>query len=150
MRKPGALDVMQALWAQAHALEAHSKWMQRHMGVTGPQRLLLRFLAAFPGSSAADAARWLSLNPGTVSRLVTGLERARLVSRVPDPGGGRRPKLALTRRGQAVTRDPEGTVEEAVGAALRDCSPAEAGAAIRFASRLTRNLHATRRRRTGR
>ncbi|HET8723711.1 MAG TPA: MarR family winged helix-turn-helix transcriptional regulator [Anaeromyxobacteraceae bacterium] len=150
MRKPSPLDVLQALWAQAHALEAHSKWMQRHIGVTGPQRLLLRFIAEFPGSSAADAARWLRLNPGTVSRLVGGLERARMISRVPDPRGGRRPKLTLTRRGEGVARDSKGTVEEVVGAALRRCRPTEADAVIRFASRLARALQVTRHHGSGR
>ena len=73
------LDVMQVLWALAHALEARSKRMQRDLGVTGPQRLLLRVVGQSPGCGPGEAARRLSLNPGTVSRLAAGLERRKLV-----------------------------------------------------------------------
>ncbi len=112
--EPRVLEVMQALWAQAHVLEARSKWMQRNVGVTGPQRLLLRYAGENPGSSPADAARWLRLDPGTVSRLVAGLERAGLLRRKPDPAGGRRQVLVVTAKGGRIGRDPRGTVEEAL------------------------------------
>ncbi len=139
-RKPAVLGVMQALWAQAHALEARSKWMQRNVGVTGPQRLLLRYVGENPASSPADAARWLRLNPGTVSRLVAGLERSGMLRREPDPAGGRRQLLILTARGRKLGRDPRGTIEEAVRQALARASPAEAEAALRFATRLAAAL----------
>lgn len=136
-RKPRVLEVMQALWAQAHALEARSKWMQRNVGVTGPQRLLIRYVGENPASSPADAARWLRLNPGTVSRLVAGLERSGMLRREPDPGGGRRQLLVPTAKGRKLARDPRGTVEEAVRRALGQASLAETEAALRFAARLT-------------
>ena len=38
------LDFMQRLWALDHSLQAASKRMETTMGVTGPQRLVIRVL----------------------------------------------------------------------------------------------------------
>jgi DNA-binding MarR family transcriptional regulator len=78
------LDVMQALWALAHALEARSKRMHRDIGITGPQRLLLRVVGQSPGCGPGAAARRLSLDPGTVTRLAAGLEKRKLLLREVD------------------------------------------------------------------
>lgn len=139
-RKPRVLEVTQALWTQAHALEARSRWMQRHVGVTGPQRVLLRYVGENPDSAPADAARWLRLDPGTVSRRVGGLERAGMLRRKPDRDDGRRQVLVLTPRGERLGADPRGTVEEAVRTALRASGRSEALSAVRFAVRLTGGL----------
>jgi DNA-binding MarR family transcriptional regulator len=138
----GVIDVMQALWGLAHALEARSKWMHRHLGITGPQRLLLRVIGETPGCSPGEAARMLSLNPGTVSRLAAGLERAGLVKRREDRNDGRRQRLELTRRGEELNRDHRGTVEDAVRQVVASASATETWQARSFLARLTEALHA--------
>ncbi len=138
--QPSTLDLLQALWAQAHALDARSGRMQHLVGVTGPQRLLLRHVGENPWCSPADAARRLRLDSVTVSRLLAGLERLRLLQRSADPGRGRRQRLRLTGSGERLNRDPRGTVEEAVGRALATASAAEARSAHRFLLRLTAAL----------
>jgi DNA-binding MarR family transcriptional regulator len=131
---------MQTLWALAHALEARSKWMHRNLGVTGPQRLLIRVIGESPGCSPGEAARKLTLNPGTASRLASGLERAGLVRREEDHSDGRRMRLVLTRRGEAVNRHHQGTVEGAVREALAAATPGETRMARKFVRRLTESL----------
>src|ERR1043166_1406830 len=39
-----ALDFMRAVWALDHALRSRSKRMKREIGLTGPQRLVLRLV----------------------------------------------------------------------------------------------------------
>jgi DNA-binding MarR family transcriptional regulator len=131
------LEVMQVLWAMAHALEARSKRMQRDLGVTGPQRLLLRVVGEAPGCAPGVAARRLSLNPGTVSRLVAGLERRKLLRREADALDGRRQRLTLTPRGEALNGNHGGTVEGAVLEALERATAGEVRQARRFIRRLT-------------
>ena len=131
---------MQTLWALAHALEARSKWMHRHLGVTGPQRLLIRVIGESPGCSPGAAARRLTLNPGTASRLATGLEKAGLLRREEDQSDGRRMRLVLTRRGEAVNSHHQGTVEGAAREALAAATPSEARMARKFIRRLTESL----------
>ncbi len=125
-------------------MEARSRRMQHHVGVTGPQRLLLRHVGENPGCSPADAARRLRLDSVTVSRLLASLERLRLLERSSDPGRGRRQRLRLTGSGERLNRDPRGTVEEAVERALATASAAEARSAHRFLLRLTEALTPTR------
>jgi DNA-binding MarR family transcriptional regulator len=131
---------MQALWALAHALEARSKWMHRNLSVTGPQRLLLRVIGESPGCTPGAAARRLSLNPGTASRLASGLERSGLVRRERDREDGRRQQLILTRRGEIVNGHRRGTVEAAVREALAKATPCEVRLARRFIRRLAGSL----------
>jgi DNA-binding MarR family transcriptional regulator len=137
---PDVLEVMQVLWALAHALEARSKRMQRDLGVTGPQRLLLRVVGESPGCAPGAAARRLSLDPGTVSRLVAGLERLGLARREVDRLDGRKQRLTLTRRGLALNAHHGGTVEGAVREALAAATPGEVRLATRFVRRLTESL----------
>lgn len=131
------VDVMQSLWALAHALDARSKWMQRHIGVTGPQRLLVKVVGESPGCSPGEAARRLSLNPGTVSRLAAGLEKARLLRRERDGGDARKQQLVLTGRGEALKGQNRGTVEAAVREAIATTRNGDVLVACRFIQRLT-------------
>ena len=137
---PDVLDVMQGLWALAHALEARSKRMHRELGVTGPQRLLLRVIGQSPGCGPGAAARRLSLNPGTVSRLAAGLERRKLVRSDPDRVDGRKLRLTLTARGKVLNGRHRGTVEGAVRQALIEAPPSEVRLARRFIHRLAEYL----------
>ena len=134
------LDVMQVLWALAHALEARSKRMHRDLGVTGPQRLLLRVVGQSPGCGPGEAARRLSLNPGTVSRLAAGLERRKLVRRELDQMDGRKQRLVLTARGKHLNGQHRGTVEGAVREALAGATASEVRLARKFIRRLTESL----------
>lgn len=142
-RKDSATDVvevMQSLWALAHALDARSKWMQRHIGVTGPQRLLVKVVGESPGCSPGEAARRLSLNPGTVSRLAAGLEKARLLRRERDGGDARKQQLVLTGRGEALKGQHRGTVEAAVRETLATTRNGDVLVACQFIHRLTETL----------
>jgi DNA-binding MarR family transcriptional regulator len=134
------IDALQGLWALAHALEARSKWMRRQLGITGPQRLLVRVIGETPGCSARTAATRPSLNPGTVSRLVVAPERARLVAREADPGDGRVLRLVLPRAGERVDALRGGTAEAAVREAVEAASPGEAREALRFIRRRAASL----------
>ena len=134
------LDVMQVLWALAHALEARSKRMHRELGITGPQRLLLRVVGQAPGCGPGAAARRLSLNPGTVTRLAAGLERQGLLRREVNPLDRRKLRLVLTARGRTLDRRHRGTVEGALREALAAAGPGEVRMARRFIRRLTGRL----------
>jgi DNA-binding MarR family transcriptional regulator len=137
---PEVLAVIQSLWALAHALEARSKRMHRDLGITGPQRLVLRAIGESPGCAPGEVARLLHLNPGTVSRLVAALERSRLVRREADRGDGRRQRLLLTSRGKRLNVEHRGTVEAAVRDALAASPPGHARATRTFVGRLTEAL----------
>lgn len=114
----GALDFMRLLWALDHGLHATSKRMFARLGVTGPQRLVLRLLGRFPGISAGQLARTMHVHPSTLTGILDRLEKRRLIARRPDPHDARRALLSLRSGGEQLDREAIGTVESAVDGAL--------------------------------
>ncbi len=70
-----------------------------------PQMRVLYEIANAPAGgrvAAADLGRDLGLDAGYLSRLVTGLEKRELLSRVPSPHNAKRLDLELTEKGRAT------------------------------------------------
>jgi DNA-binding MarR family transcriptional regulator len=105
---------MQALWAVVHGLQRVSKRMSSELGVTGPQRLVLRVVGLFPGTSASDVATILHVHPSTLTGVLQRLEDQKLLRRMPHTEDRRRTVLHLTARGDIVNRQRTATVEAAV------------------------------------
>ncbi len=89
-----ALRFLQVLWQLQHAVQKSSKHMERTVGVTGPQRLVLRVVGSTPGLTAGDIATTLHLHPSTVTGLLRRLEAAGVVEEIGD-GGLDLPRLVL-------------------------------------------------------
>jgi MarR family transcriptional regulator, organic hydroperoxide resistance regulator len=123
------LQFMQRMWDFVHALDVRSKRMMQSIGVTGPQRLVIRLVGQQPGQTASDIASMLGKHPSTLTGVLARLERRRLIQRTADRSDRRRMHLTLTARGAAIDRMREGTAEVLVRTALRRASPgARAGA----------------------
>lgn len=137
---PDTLEFMQLLWELAHALERTSKHMAESIGVTGPQRLVLRVVGLRPGVSAGDLATTLHVHPSTLTGVLHRLVEQRLLTRKDDPRDRRRAVLHLTARGAMVNALNRGTVEAAVSRALTDVSPRDRAACRRVLNRVIRNL----------
>ncbi len=116
---PPALEFLQQLWQVNHTLERLSSRMEKSIGVTGQQRLIIRCVGRQPGLFAGHLAQLLHLDRGTVSATVKRLEAKKLISRRSDPSDGRRVSLRLTAKGQALDRPRKGTAEHAVDAMMR-------------------------------
>src|ERR671914_825909 len=82
---PDVLQFMQLLWAVVHGLERTSKRMTHDIGVTGPQRLVLRVAGLFPGLSAGDLATILHVHPSTLTGVLQRLVDQGLLVRLDDP-----------------------------------------------------------------
>jgi len=113
------LEFMRRLWALNHELDATSKRMAAIHGVTGPQRLVLRIVGRRPGISAGDLAQVMELHPSTLTGILRRLEARQLLSRKRDTGDRRRALFMLTSKGRTINELKEGTVESAIGRALR-------------------------------
>lgn len=129
------LDFMRALWALDHALQSASKRMETSLGVTAPQRLVVRIVGRFPGISAGEVSHILHLHPSTLTGILRRLEARGLVERRADPADGRRALLDLTRRGRELDGLRSGTAEAAVRRALRRL-PRGAARAVREATEI--------------
>ena len=116
---PEVLRFMQLLWAVVHGVERASRRMVGQIGVTGPQRLVLRVVGLSPGLSAGEVAAILRVHPSTLTGVLRRLVGQRYVTRRAHPRDGRRAVLQLTRRGARVNRAGRGTIEAAIARALR-------------------------------
>jgi DNA-binding MarR family transcriptional regulator len=112
------LDFMRLLWAIEHRLQSASKRMEASLGITGPQRLVLRVVSRFPGLSAGELARVVRLHPSTVTGILQRLVRKRLLARDTDPGDSRRVRLHVRPEARPFTRRSAGTVEAAIAGVL--------------------------------
>lgn len=108
------LQFMQKLWDLAHALDVRSKRMAKQVGVTGPQRLVIRVLGQTPDMTASDISRTLGMHPSTLTGILARLEKHGALERKVDQVDRRRVRFRLTPRGAAIDRERKGTVEAAV------------------------------------
>lgn len=117
------LEFMRALWAVDHGLQATSKRMKTELGVTGPQRLVIRLVGAFPGISAGKLAGILHVHPSTLTGILRRLESRGFIERRTDPRDGRRALFTLSDSGRELDEIRERTVEAAVRHALEKLPP---------------------------
>jgi DNA-binding MarR family transcriptional regulator len=134
------LQFMQRLWDLVHALDVRSKRMAKTLGVTGPQRLVIRVLGQSPGMSATDIAGTLGMHPSTLTGVLSRLEKQGVLERKTDDEDRRRSLFQLTAAGTRVDRERKGTVEAAVRRALGRADDAIAGKTLRMFELLTQEL----------
>jgi DNA-binding MarR family transcriptional regulator len=108
------LEFMRLLWAVDHGLQSTSKRMESSLGITGPQRLVLRLVGRFPGITAGNLAHILHVHPSTLTGVLKRLEKRGLLERKSDPLDGRKALFALTESGRALDVPATGTVEASV------------------------------------
>lgn len=123
------LEFMRTLWALDHELQSASKRMESSLGITGPQRLVIRIVGRFPAISAGEVAGILHLHPSTLTGILRRLVERGLVERRSDPRDARRALLSLTARGRTVDGSRSGTVENATRRALSRLKPRDLAAA---------------------
>lgn len=114
--------------------------MSAELGVTGPQRLVLRIIGASPGLSAEQLAELLHSTPNAMGGVLQRLTDAGLLERVRFAGDARRVTLRLTRRGRQVNDTVHGTVEAIVAEALKSVTAAERKTTTRVIDRVWRQL----------
>ncbi|MBU8898914.1 MarR family transcriptional regulator [Corallococcus sp. H22C18031201] len=107
------LEFMRLLWAVDHGLQSTSKRMESKLGLTGPQRLVIRLVGRFPGITAGSLAHILHVHPSTLTGVLKRLERRGLLERKSDPLDGRKALFSLTEEGRQHDIPSEGTVEAA-------------------------------------
>jgi DNA-binding MarR family transcriptional regulator len=92
--------------------------MHRELGLTGPQRLVLRIVGRFPGLPAGELAALLHVHPSTLSGVLARLEEGGWLARHVDPRDRRRALLGLTAKGRTLDRGAAGTIEAELCAVL--------------------------------
>jgi DNA-binding MarR family transcriptional regulator len=134
------LSFMRSLWGVNHALESTSRRMKAHIGVTGPERMVLRLVGRYPGIAAGELARILRVHPSTLTGLLKRLARRGLLVRRSDASDARRALFTLTAKGERVDELRRGTVEAAVRSALQSLPAREVNVAVSVLDALARAM----------
>ena len=140
-----AIDFLRLVWAVDHALQRRSKSMAATLGITGPQRLVLRIIGRYPSIHARQLSDILHVHPSSLTALLKRLEARGLVRRWPDERDRRRWLLGLTRNGQALNRATPGTIEAAVQRMLSTTARRDLDVARAVLAKLARELDGDRR-----
>ncbi|PYR44066.1 MAG: MarR family transcriptional regulator [Acidobacteria bacterium] len=135
------LDFMRLLWSIEHGLQRMSKRMESELGITAPQRLVLRIVGRFPGLSAGELADIVRLHPSTITGILQRLVARGLLERERDTTDSRRARLRLRPRAVGYTRTSPGTVEQAVRQALKRAGQSNVRAARKVLSEVARRLN---------
>lgn len=117
------LEFLRLIWEVDHALQRTSKRMEKRLGVTGPQRLVIRIVGRFPGIPAGHLARLMHVHPSTLTGILKRLETQGLMRKRVDPRDGRRLLLSLTDRGRCFDVEAEGTIEVVIQRTLERATP---------------------------
>lgn len=134
------IDFLRLIWAVDHALQRRSKSMAATIGITGPQRLVIRIIGRFPSINASQLAEILHLHPSSLTALLKRLEARGWVRRRPDERDRRRWLLGLTRQGQSLNREASATIEAAVQRTLTTISKRDLEGARVVLTALARTL----------
>lgn len=132
-----ALEFLQKLWQLNHALEKLSSQMEKRIGVTAPQRMIIRCIGKYPGMAPSQLAAVLHLDPGTISATLSRLEDKGFVVRKRDKEDKRRVSLGLTAKGKKLDRPVPGTVEHGMERLLAGARPADIAATRKLLDQLT-------------
>lgn len=117
------LGFMQEMWGLVHALDVRSKRMAQTIGVTGPQRLVVRMIGQRAGRTASEIAELLGMHPSTLTGILARLEDRGAIVRDVDAEDRRRSRFRLTALGKRIDKERRGTVEAAVRRALARAQP---------------------------
>lgn len=138
-----ALDFMEQLRGTVHELQSISKRMATSLGVTGPQRFVIRIVGRYPGIPQGELATIMRIHPSTLSGVLARLVQRGTIARRPDPSDRRRVLLELTAAGRRIDANREGTVEDAVRRTLGALSSRQTAAIRDVLTVLARDLHRT-------
>ena len=97
-------QVLVALRRIIRATDIHSRRLAKETGLTTPQLVILRAVAATEGPTVSEIARSVSLSQATVTTLLNKLEARQAVARERSQEDRRRVNVRLTPEGENILR----------------------------------------------
>ena len=110
MRKEEELLV--ALRRVIRAVDLRSKQLSKHVGLTGPQLLVMQNIQERPGIMVREIADSINLSPATITNILDRLEARDLATRIRSTQDKRKVGVFLTERGKAAVVDAPRPLQE--------------------------------------
>ena len=144
MQQPSSADVAFQLNSVAIHLIRRARTADQALGVPPGQLSALSVLVFGGERTIADLARAEQVTSPTMTRVVDGLERARLAVRHPHPDDGRATLVRATSKGRRVMERGRRNRVRLITGVLRRMPAEDVAAVARAAAALTRALEATK------
>ena len=110
MRKEEELLV--ALRRVIRAVDLRSKQLSKHVGLTGPQLLVMQNIEERPGIMVREIAENINLSPATITNILDTLESRDLATRIRSTQDKRKVGVYLTERGKEAVVDAPRPLQE--------------------------------------
>jgi DNA-binding MarR family transcriptional regulator len=111
-------QVLVALRKIIQSIDLHSRNLVKRFGLTGPQLIVLREIAARGETTAGEIARAVSLGQATITGILERLEKRELITRCRSDADRRRLQLRSTPAGERLLADTPPLMQEAFVAAF--------------------------------
>ena len=98
-------ELLVALRKVIRAIDLRSKQLNKDVGLTGPQLLLMQTISNEPGVMVRQIADTINLSPATVTSILDRLETKQFVQRVRSTEDKRRAGVFLTEEGKVILQD---------------------------------------------
>ena len=95
-------EVLISLRKIIQAIDLHSKNLSKKYGLTGPQLIILQEIAATSQISVTELGRAISLSQGTVTGIISRLEKKELVYKRKSEKDKRRTELYITEKSMRI------------------------------------------------
>jgi DNA-binding MarR family transcriptional regulator len=119
------IEILIKLRKIIRSINLESKKVEKELGVSIPQLLVLQYLSdqldyrAF----AKDIKSYINLNASTVSGIISRLESKGLVTKVPEPNDKRAVFITLTAKGAELLHKSPITLQEKLSKRLKKLTP---------------------------
>jgi DNA-binding MarR family transcriptional regulator len=107
-----AEEVLIALRQIIRAIDLHSRYLVKNVGLTGPQLFVLMEASRSEGNSVGGIASKVSLSQATVTDILDRLELKGLIFRVRSKADRRRMTVGLTAEGEKILRSHPSLFQE--------------------------------------
>lgn len=87
------------------AIDIHSRQLNKHSGLTGPQLMVMQKIAQLDAPLAKQVAEEITLSPATVTTIIDRLEGRGLVMRKRSDTDKRKVHLSLSDAGRSLLQD---------------------------------------------
>lgn len=98
-------ELLIALRRVIRAIDLRSKQLNKSIGLTGPQLLVMRFVSQSSGVIVREIADDVNLSPATITNILDRLESRGLVQRLRSTQDKRKVGVYLTEKGEDILKD---------------------------------------------
>lgn len=105
-------ELLVALRKVIRAIDLHSKKLERQVGLTGPQLLVMRAITRFNGAMVKEIADETNLSPATITSILDRLQNRQLVLRQRSTEDKRKVGVYLTESGALALKTAPQMLQE--------------------------------------